>query len=166
VNSISPLFAWLLVVLTLGIAAYFGRQLLKTSAWLNSNPELSPEDERYFRRQVVRRWIGCILLAAIGLMIAGYYLSGLDDWATKIEGPIEKPEDQRMKNIFLWYWMVVLLLLLLLMIVAAMDYWAIRGYGARHMKRIKEDRRAMIEHELGELRKAKGNRNGLGNGRG
>ena len=49
-----------------------------------------------------------------------------------------------------------------LVMTAALDYWAIRDYGARHMRQIREDRKAMIEHELAELRKARGYRNGQG----
>jgi F0F1-type ATP synthase membrane subunit b/b' len=67
-----------------------------------------------------------------------------------------------MKNVFRWYIIVLMLLLLALVIVAGLDYWAIRKYGMRHLEQIKSDRRAMIEQELAELRKAKENRNGRG----
>jgi hypothetical protein len=169
VNSLSPFFAWLLVVLTLGIAAFFSWQQFRSLAWLKTDAELSDEDRRYFRKQAIRRLIGCGLLVAIGLMISGYYISGLDEWATKMgervaakDGPppAADPDAQRTKNLFAGYLIVVLLLLLALVIVAALDYWAIRGYGARHLKQIQSDRKAMLEHELAELRKARGYRNG------
>ena len=177
-DSISPFVAWLLVVVTLGIAAVFGRQQMRTLRWLRTNEDLSEEDRSYFRKQAIRRLFGCGLLVAIGLMIAGYYVSGLDDWVTMMgkradakagervaeEGvpPKEDPELQRTKHFFAIYLIVVLLLLLALVIVAGMDYWAIRQYGVRHLKQIQSDRKAMLEQELAELRKARGYRNGRG----
>jgi H+/Cl- antiporter ClcA len=171
VNTLSPFLAWLLVVLTLGIAAFFAWQQFRSLAWLKANPELSDEDQRYFRKQAIRRLIGCGLLVAVSGMIAAYYVSGLDDWTTRVgEQVAEKgadvvkndPEVQRMKDVFRWYAITVLLLLLALVIVAALDYWAIRGYGLRHMKQISSDRKAMLERELAELRKSRGYRNGQG----
>jgi H+/Cl- antiporter ClcA len=171
VNSVSPFLAWLLVVVTIGVAVFFAWQQFRSLAWLRADPDLSDEDQRYFRKQAIRRLVGCGLLVAVGGMIAAYYLSGLDDWTTRVgEQVAEKgadvvkndPEVQRMKDVFRWYAIIVLLLLLALVIVAALDYWAIRGYGARHMKQISSDRKAMLERELAELRKARGYRNGRG----
>jgi flagellar biosynthesis protein FlhB len=171
VNTLAPLLAWILVVITFGIAIFFGRQQLQTLSWLRSRPELSDSDRQYFRRQSWRRLLGCVLLIAIGLLIAAFFVSGLDEWTTRMGEIIDEkgvevarldPEVQRMKNVFRWYIIVLMLLLLALVIVAGLDYWAIRKYGMRHLEQIKSDRRAMIEQELAELRKAKGNRNGRG----
>jgi len=171
VNSISPLIAWIMVVLTLAVAVFFARQQLRTFAWLQANPELSDDDRRYFHRQAVRRLVGCGLLVVVGTMIAAYYVTGLDDWAGRVADKIEAqgfeaakqdPEVQRMKDVFRWYCIILLMLLLALVMTAALDYWAIRDYGARHMRQIRDDRKAMIEHELAELRKARGYRNGQG----
>jgi hypothetical protein len=171
VNTLAPLLAWILVVITFGIAVFFGRQQFQTLSWLRSRPELSESDRQYFRRQCWRRLLGCVLLVAIGALIAAFFVSGLDEWTTRMGQIIDEkgvevakldPEVQRMKNVFRWYIIVLMLLLLALVIVAGLDYWAIRKYGMRHLEQIKSDRRAMIEQELAELRKAKGNRNGRG----
>lgn len=170
-NTLAPLLAWILVVITIGIAIYFGRQQFNTLTWLRTRPELSETDRLYFRRQSYRRLVGCMLLVAIGILIAAFFVSGLDEWTTKMGQIIDEkgvevakldPEVQRMKNVFRWYIIVLMLLLLALVIVAGIDYWAIRKYGNRHLDQIKSDRRAMIEQELAELRRAKGNRNGRG----
>src|SRR5262245_33267687 len=73
----SPLFANLLVLIAVGVAAYFARQQVATLRGLNRIENLSPEDRAYFRWQAWRRLFGCCLLLTIGLMIAGAYLSGL-----------------------------------------------------------------------------------------
>lgn len=170
-NTLAPLLAWVLVVITFGIAVFFARQQFATLAWLRTRPELSDSDRTYFRRQSYRRLVGCALLVAIGVLIGAFFVSGLDEWTTRVGQIIDEkgaevakldPEVQRMKNVFRWYIIVLMLLLLALVGVAGIDYWAIRKYGTRHLEQIKSDRRAMIEQELAELRRAKGNRNGRG----
>jgi uncharacterized membrane protein YjgN (DUF898 family) len=162
-NSISPLVAGVIVAVTLGIAALFGWQQIRSLRWLGTDPELSDEDRRYFRRQAYRRLAGCGLLVAIGLLIGGYYVSGLDDWANQLAAKnAATPQDEsaQARRLFAIYLIVVLMLLLALVIVAALDYWAIRGYGLRHLKQIHSDRKAMLEDELSKLRHARGQRNG------
>jgi len=166
INSISPLVAGLLVAVTLGIAALFGWQQIRSLRWLGADPEISDEDRRYFRRQAYRRLIGCGLLVIIGLLIGGYYVSGLDDWATKLaeraaaKEATPQAEGDQARRLFAIYLIVVLMLLLALVIVAALDYWAIRGYGLRHLKQINTDRKAMLQEELAKLRQSRGQRNG------
>lgn len=168
-ESISPLVAWLLVVACIAAAAFFARQQFQTLKRLSTQTDLSPEDRRYFRRQAVRRLIGCGLLVAIGALIGGSYVSGQEEWVDRLgqpkaaadaPAPPPDPDLQHRKRVYLWYWAAVLVLLLALVVVAAIDYFAIRGYGARHMRRIYDDRKAMLEQELAELRRARGYRNG------
>lgn len=166
-NSVSPLVAWLLVVLCFAIAGVFAWQQLRTLGRLRRETDLPVADRTYFRRQAVRRLVGCGLLIAIGGLIGGSYISGQEEWVDRLGqvAPAEEPaaadpDLQQKKRLYIWYWIAVLVLLLALVIVAAIDFFAIRSYGARHFRRLYADRKAMLEKELAELRKARGYRNG------
>lgn len=168
-ETFSPLVAFVLVVICIVAAAFFGWQQFQTLKRLRLQPEMPVEDRTYFRRQAIRRLIGCGLLVAIGALIGGSYVSGQEEWVDRLGQPdpakvapgvAPDPELQHKKRLYVWYWIAVLMLLLALVIVAAIDFFAIRGYGARHLKRIYSDRKAMLEQELAELKRARGYRNG------
>jgi hypothetical protein len=171
VNSLSPLIAWLLVLLTLGVAAFFARQQVATLRGLSRSEILTPDDRGYLRRQAWRRLLGCAMLVLIACLISGWFLSGLDAGidalgdqrkAQAAAGEIlARPEQEQAMRFYIYYWIAVLLLLLGLVLLAAADLWAIRRFSARHFRRIRDDRRAMLEHQLEELRRERGlGRNG------
>ena len=158
-DSIEPLIAWLLVAACVGAAGIFGWQQVATLRRLRAEPDMPTDDRTYFRRQAIRRLIGCGLLVAIGGLIAGSYVSGQEAWVAELKTPSPKvdpaapppdPDVQQRKRAYVWYWIAVLLLLLALVIVAALDFLAIRGFGARHLRRLYADRKAMLERELAE----------------
>jgi hypothetical protein len=176
VNAVSPLVASLLVLLLLGVAGYFARQQVQALRALPRQDNLPPEDERYFRRRAWRRLLGCALLAAIAGMIAWAYVGGLVERLDAIgeanqarpdgAAPALNPEDKQFVKFFGYYWIGILLLLLVLVFVAGWDMWATRGYASRHYRRINDDRRAMLQRQLVQLRKERGlRRNGPGGGR-
>ena len=65
-------------------------------------------------------------------------------------------EQQQSARFYVRYVGGVLILLMVLMFVAAWDVWAIRRYGARHYRRIQDDRRAMIARQSALLRQRRG----------
>jgi hypothetical protein len=166
VDSIAPLIAWLLVLLTLGVAAYFGRQQVRTLRTLQDRAELPPEDRTYFRRQAWRRLTGCVLLVAVAVMLSIWYLSGQDVSADRLGDALQAqraagehrltPEQDQARRFFVYYVNAMLLLLLALLALAAVDLLAIRRYAVRHARRIRDDRRAMLERELANLRRERG----------
>jgi len=171
VNSLSPLIAWLLVLLTLGVATYFARQQVSTLRGLRGLGELALEDRRYLRRQAWRRLFGCVMLVAIASLISGWYLTGQDAGIDALGDQLKaqaaagekqpRPEQEQAKRFYVYYWISVLLLLLGLVLLAAADIWAIRRYSVRHFRRLSDDRRAMLEHQIAELRRERGlDRNG------
>jgi hypothetical protein len=166
VESLAPLIAWLLVLLTLGVAVYFGRQQVRTLRTLKNRAELPSEDHTYFRRQAWRRLAGCILLVAVAGMLSVWYLSGLDVNADRLGDVLQaqraagefqlRPDQVQARQFFVTYVSAMLLLLLALIVVAGFDLIAIRRYAARHSRRIRDDRRAMLERELANLRRERG----------
>jgi hypothetical protein len=171
VNALSPLIAWLLVLLTLGVAGFFARQQVLTLRGLRRLEHIAPEDRSYLRRQAWRRLVGCVLLVTIAGLISGWYLTGQDAGIDALGDQLQaqkaagdratRPEQEAAKRFYLYYLLTVLILLLALVMLAAADIWAIRRFSARHFGRLREDRRAMIERQLAEIRRERGlDRNG------
>jgi len=165
------LIAWLLVLLTVGIAVFFARQEVSALRGLRHPKGLALEEQVYVRRKAWRRLFGCVLLVAIAVLISGWYLTGQDADIDALGDQLRaqaaagekqpRPEQEQAKRFYAYYWITTLLLLLCLVLVAAVDFWAIRRFSARAFRRLHDDRRAMLEHQLAELRRERGReRNG------
>jgi hypothetical protein len=163
VESLSPLIAWLLVLVTLGVAGYFAWQQTQTLRDLRHRTGLTPEDRTYFHRQAWRRLFGCGLLVIVAVLLSSWYLLGIDARFDELRDVMQqqraagnfslRPEQEQAKRFFAYYWIAVLLLLLAIVTLAGIDLNAIRRYAARHARRIRDDRRAMLERELANLRR-------------
>jgi amino acid transporter len=162
---VAPLIAWLIVLVTIVLAALFARQQLRTLRTLPANPDCPPEDRTYLRRQAYRRLAGCVLMVAIAGMMSAWYLNGYDAGidaigaardAQKAAGDTRlRPEHESAGRFFVYYVNTMLLLILALLIITAFDVLAIRRFAVRHSRAIREDRRAMLERELAALRREK-----------
>jgi hypothetical protein len=163
VDSLSPLIAWLLVLVTLGVAGYFAWQQVRMLRALPSRKDLAPVDRTYFHRQGWRRLVGCVLLLVVAIMLSSWYLFGIDAKFDELRDVLQAqraagevglhPEQEQAKRFFAYYWIAVLLLLLTIVSLAGIDLNAIRRYAARHSRQIREDRRAMLERELANFRR-------------
>ena len=160
-----PLFAWLIVLVTFGVAGIFGRQQIQTLRGLPARTELRIEDRTYVRRQAWRRLVGCGLLVTIAAMMSVWFLSGQhlrmdevgdDIQARRAAGEPLTAEQQQAQRFFAGYWIAVLSLLFILIVLAAVEMSAIRRYAARHFRQIRDERRAMLERELANLRRERG----------
>lgn len=144
-------YAAALVLVLLGLAGYFGwrqRQVLQN---LKLQTDLPDADRRYVRNQAWRRLASSALMVAVALLMAGSFLSGLEDQATELAAradPHLTPEQSRLARFWGAYWIVVLLLVLGILFLAAWDVLAIRRYGLRHRRQIQADRREMIEQQI------------------
>jgi len=148
---LQALFGAALVAILLGVA---GVTAWRQIVFLRSE-EPPTEDARHERGRAIRRLIGSVVMAVLALMLLGALLF--------LEGPaqelidqggleIDKPEHTPFKRLYGWFWAVFLLLLLVLLVVAAVDFWVVRRYGQAQMRRLQEDRRAMIERQSALLR--------------
>ena len=166
----APLIAWLLVLVTVALAALFARQQIRTLRRLPTTAELSPEDRTYLRRQAFRRLAGCVLMVAVAGMMSFWYVNGYDAGIDAIGAARDQqkeagnmglsPEHESAGRFFVYYVNTMLLLLLALLILAGFDLLAIRRYAIRHSRQIREDRRAMLESELAALRRERGRSRG------
>jgi len=152
---IEYVFAALIVLVLAGLAAYFGWRQWQTLRGLRSQENLSTEDRRYIRRQAWRRVAGCALMALLAGMLVGWYALGFRQQALDLgQGAPGPPnaEQQGILNRSLAYVGTAVLLLMGMLLLAAVDLWAIRRFGIRHLRQIQADRRAMIERQAARLR--------------
>jgi hypothetical protein len=121
--------------------------------------DAAPEDDRpRLRRQAYRRLVGCALLTALGVLLAGalLFLEGpaqaLADFRDAQPGREFDDEQRRFARLWGWYWMAVLLLLLAVVLLAAFDLWAVRRHALRERRRLLADRRALLEEQAARRR--------------
>ena len=153
-------YAVAMVVVLLGLAAYVAwRQWLA----LRNLDRLGPEERQYQRAQAWRRLASAGLMVVLaGLLITSYGL-GQEERARELgrqgeaRGDADRPPpneaDKRFLNQYLLFWSSFIAILLMLVALAFADLWAIRRFGQRQLRQIRADRRAMIEHQVAEIRR-------------
>jgi hypothetical protein len=62
------------------------------------------------------------------------------------------PQDKQFSRVFGGYWVAALLVLGVIVTIAGVDLFATRRYGLRQLRRIQDDRRAMIQRNLDRYR--------------
>jgi hypothetical protein len=156
------LSAIVLILTLLGISFYYAWRQFKTLRWLRTQEQMMPEDRQYYRRQAIRRLIGCGLTLVLALLLIGIFalgvMEGLDRLiargeSAKKEGRVLTDEEEDFVRFSFKYVGVLMLVLLVLLVVVFLDLMAIRRFGMRHRKRIREDRRAMLMRQLPLLRR-------------
>ena len=134
-----------------------------------------PQDEfDYLRMRHRRRLVNGIILMVIGGMIAGAYLSGMEQraeqgraaFAKQAEGeaaegtPPPTPEERRFFRFWSTYWIVVLVLAFALIMSATSDVWATRKYGMKIYREIRDEHRARLARDLAVFQQRKSDRFG------
>jgi hypothetical protein len=139
----------------LGLAVYYARQQLDVLKKTAGSAEAHSSEGIYLRRQAWRRLVCSALMVLLAVLLAGALLY-LEAPAQRLaeQGPeaTETPEQRAFVNFYSYYWIVFLLLLLALVVLAGIDFWAVRRFGLRELKRIQDDRRAMIARQTALLR--------------
>ena len=156
------LFGVAIVIVTAGLGGYYAWRQWQALRRLRAEPALDADEHTFQRNQAWRRLAGAVLL----LLIAGVFAAvlGFEGPAARLvqtgeqnaaqgeQRPLNEPEKDFMR---LWGGAVIVLLLLLLGLIGVAGYeiFAIRRYSVRHMRRIQDERRAMIAHETARLRR-------------
>ena len=136
----------------LGIGA--GMRQLVTLARVRTEHFMAEEDRRYYRAQARRRMLASGLLVIIGLLIAIYYLSGMD--ARMVEDKRrETEEDKDFAKAVGFYWISVILLVGVVIAVAVIDLIATRKYWMARYKEMKADHEAKLQRDLAVFRQQK-----------
>ncbi len=152
------IFSGLLLVLAL-YSIYWQIENLKGLR----KPHIPSDDRRYRRNQAVFRLANGVLLLCLSAMIAGAFLSGMEQRATELgerhEGlqqGQERPEvtdaDRDFLRIYSWYWISFLIGLFAVVSIAIVDLWATRLYGWAQLRRMQAEHRAILERDLAVYR--------------
>jgi hypothetical protein len=144
------------------MAIVFARREAKRWQWLKTQEQMPTEDRIYYRRQVVRRFVGCGITIVLAGMLVGLLLFGVTDGLDELNvlgdeakkrGAELTPEQKDFVRFSLNYVIVLVLVVFAWLVVAFLDLHAIRRFGMRHRKRIRDDRRAMLMRQLPLLRR-------------
>jgi hypothetical protein len=118
-----------------------------------------PSDEyAYLRSRYRRRLLTGVVLVAIGGLIGGAYLSGLERQADALGEPREvaenapKPpmsdEQKQLVRVWVAYWAGVLVLVFMLMGLAVLDSLASRRYWLEQYRQLREDHQTKLRRDL------------------
>ena len=127
-----------------------------------------PSDEQaYFRNRYRRRLLTGAVLVALGGLIGGTYLSGMERRADQLgeprqqadADPTDKPKmtdaEKRFLRFWTAYWAVVLVLVFALVGLALVDALATRRYWLTLYRQIKDDHQAKLRRDLAVYRQHK-----------
>ncbi len=155
-------FGIAIVAVTAGLGGYYAWRQVQTLRRLRADAALEDEERSFQRNQAWRRLAGAVLL----LLIAGVFVAVL-----LFEGPADRLLQAGRENaeqvekrglngaekdfMRIWFGTVIVLLLLILGLlgIAGYEIFAIRRYSVRQMRRIQDERRAMIASETARLRR-------------
>jgi zinc transporter ZupT len=136
----------------LGVGA--GMRQFVTLARVRTQHYMADEDRRYFHSQARRRMLASGLLVVIGVMIATFYLSGMDAWMNEVRQK-EAEEDKDFAKLIGFYWISVILLVGVVICVAVIDLIATRKYWMTRYKELKADHEAKLQRDLAVFRQQK-----------
>lgn len=138
-----------------------------------------PSDEfAYLRGRHRRRLVTNVLLAVVGLLVGGAFVSGLEpniDTLTQKDpdrpaDPDAKremtPEQKTLVKTWAWYWVMVVVLVFVVLCFAMADAWATRRYALQQFAVIREEHQTKLRRDLAVFRAQKdANRGGRGGNR-
>jgi len=163
------IWAGALVTLTCGSALYFGWRQLRYLRRVSTD-DGTGSDRAMLRQSAIRRLIVSAALCVAGCLIAATYFTGLaaeiEHIAAKREQqpPGERtPLDENERRDFRSYtllWIGALTLVGVAVVLIGVDMYFVRRHWTRRLDRLRDDRRAMLDRQLGRLRAERGYTNG------
>jgi hypothetical protein len=162
-SLLEMIFAGLIVVVLISVAVYYGPRQWQALRKLRTEDDLDAADRRYIRRQAWRRLLNSGLMLLLAALLVGSYIVGQERQAVEIgaksanrpdtaTGAGPSPEQERFLNRYRNTWILIGLVLLAILCLAFADLWAIRSFGLRHYRKIRAERREVIQREVARLR--------------
>jgi hypothetical protein len=155
-------FGVLIVVLTAALGAYYAWRQGQTLRRLRADPTVPDDERRFLRNQAWRRLAGAVLLLVFaGLFVGVFYLEGpaarLVQKGEELVANHEQRElsesEKEFVRLYGGYVIVLLLLVLGFIAIAGYEFFAIRRYSLHHLRRLQDERRAMIASETARMRR-------------
>ena len=155
-------FGVLIVVATAALGAYYGWRQWQTLRRLRGDATIADDERSFLRHLAWRRLAGsAVLLLFAGLFVGMFFLerpaTELLRQGEEARASDEHPELDASQRDFLrfygGYWIAVLLLLLTIIALAGYEFFVIRRYSVRQLRRIQDERRAMIARETARIRR-------------
>jgi hypothetical protein len=162
VGTAQILFGVVIVAVTGAVGAYYAWRQAQALRRLRVDASLADDERQFQRNQAWRRLVGAVLLLLCAILFVGVlFLEGPAAELVRQGGDAvahgEQPQMDAAQKDFLrlygGYVIVLLLLVLGLLGIAGYEIFAIRRYSVRHLRRIQDERRAMIAHETARLRR-------------
>ena len=152
-------FGSCLVAVLLSLAGYYAWRQLRQLRQTAGSGEAGSEEGIYLRRQAWRRLVCSGLMVVLALLLVGALLfleAPAQALADRGPDAAEQSGERAFVNFYSSYWLAFLLVLMALVVLAGVDFWAIRRYGLRQLRRLHADRRAMIARQWALLRQQRG----------
>jgi sterol desaturase/sphingolipid hydroxylase (fatty acid hydroxylase superfamily) len=151
------------------VAMVFGALLLafgSTTSWFQwrrlqqlKARAFVPQDEfTHFRKQYRRRLTTGILIAVLGVALAGAFLTGLEPKIDRLIQPQEAgapaaerqltPEEKTLVRLWMLYWIVVLVLVVVVLGFAFTDALATRRFAMQQYQVIREEHEEKLRRDL------------------
>jgi hypothetical protein len=157
-------YVWLFLIVVglILVALIFAWRQGGTLSWLRTQEQMPREERQYYRWRAYRRLFGCLLLITLAVLLAGMYFLGILEGIDQLKAAAEvahannekMTQEQWDYAVFaLGYVGWIMAVVFVLMIVVFIDFMAIRRYGMRQRKRIRDDRQAMLARQLPLLKR-------------
>jgi uncharacterized membrane protein YgcG len=163
-SAVALVLAAGLVLLGAATAYYQVRGLRALSA----RKHVPSDEHAYLRNRYRRRLLTAAILAALGGLIGGAYLSGMERRADKLgearpapadADPADKPKmtDAEKQFVRFWtvYWTLVLVLVFLLVGLAMLDALSTRRYWLTLYRQIREEHQTKLRRDLAVYKRHK-----------
>jgi ABC-type Fe3+ transport system permease subunit len=154
--------AALLIVLILGIVAFFSWQEVQNLRRLRGDKLASLDDAKRIRYRAARRLFCCLLMLVLaGLLMGNYFIDRSREVILEPDdGSGAMSDDQRaFTQFYSAYWIAILLLLLLVILIVGYDLWSLRRWGLREQLRLHQEHRERLEHDVSQyLRQRNGHK--------
>lgn len=144
------IFGSILVTGLLAVAGAVGWVQVRALVRLRTTPAL-PDEERTYERRRAWRWIvGSALMALMAALLVAQFIL----WEWRIKHLVQPVPAEEKVYVRLWGGALVALLLALLAVVilTAFDLMATRSHYLKQYRKLRADRRAMIERQAERLR--------------
>jgi hypothetical protein len=163
------IFGLVLVAVLVAVAGYYGWRQVGALRRLRQLPDLPDEEQRYLRGQARRRLAISALLLLLAILLAGDLLfleapsqQLADEHAPFTDAgqePVWTDQTRFLARLYGIYMIVFLLVLLAALVLAGIEFWSIRRYGLRELRKLQADRRAMIRRQIARLHQERDERN-------